>query len=64
MENAVEPLGREHRTLLLDFAQWREQRAKVLRRLLRTKELPALGSANGARAFSACPQPDRSRGEV
>jgi len=64
VENAIGPLGREHRTLLLDFVQWREQRAKVLRRLLRAKEMPALRGASGARAFSACSKPARSRGEV
>ena len=34
MENDVGRLDPEHRRLLLDFVAWREQRAKVLRRLL------------------------------
>jgi hypothetical protein len=64
MENAVGPLDREHRALLLDFVEWREQRAKVLRMLLSAKETPAPARAHGARAFRARSQPVRSGGEV
>ncbi len=59
MENAVGPLDQEHRALLLDFVEWREQRAKVLRMLLSAKETPALAHAYGARASRARSQPAR-----
>lgn len=59
MENAAGPLDQAHRTLLLDFVEWREQRAKVLRMLLSAKETPALARAHGVRAPRARSLPGR-----
>ncbi|MGD1001128.1 MAG: hypothetical protein ABSA67_10580 [Candidatus Brocadiia bacterium] len=59
MENAAGPLDQAHRTLLLDFVEWRERRAKVLRSLLSAKEMPAVARAYGARSLSARSQPVR-----
>ncbi len=63
-ENVIGPVDPQHRTLLLDFVEWREQRAKVLRRLLNSKEMAAAVHARGARTLSARSQPARSKEEA
>ena len=64
MEDPVGPVERGHRLLLLEFVQWREQRAKVLRTLLGPKGMPAPVREDGAQSFSARSRQARSRGEV
>jgi hypothetical protein len=64
MENVIGPSEQGHRLLLLEFVQWREQRAKVLRRLLGPKGMPAMARGDAAQSFSARSRQARSRGEV
>ena len=49
----------KHRKLLVEFVEWREQRAKVLRLLLRAKEMPTIAIASRAQALSARSQTAR-----
>ena len=64
VENMTGAADTEQRRQLLDFAEWREQRAKVLRRLLNTRELLAVARANAGQPFRARSQPARPRGEA
>jgi len=64
VENDVGGSDPKHRTLLVEFVEWREQRAKVLRTLLRVKEMSAVALAKGALAFSARVRSARPRGEI
>ena len=63
-EEVTGPVDPEHRTLLLDFVEWREQRAKVLRRLLNSREMAAAMRAHGSLTACARSQPARSKEEA
>ena len=64
MENVAGAADPKHQALLLDFVEWREQRARVLRGLLSPKEMLAVARANGVRAFNARSQRSQPKEEA
>jgi hypothetical protein len=64
MEDAAGPVNPEHQALLMDFVEWREQRAKALRGLLNAREMLALARASGAQTFSASSKVIRPKGRT
>ena len=63
-ENAVGSADPEHRALLMDFVEWREQRAKVLRGLLSAREMLAVARASRDQALGAYSEPGPTEGEA
>jgi hypothetical protein len=53
VETAVGAADPRHRALLLDFVEWREQRAKVLRKLLSAKEMLVTAHRKGTQTRSS-----------